>query len=349
MSELTVLDLTAIHRRITEAQHPEDLFGEVKNVNAVYHTYALMVHEDKWANHSSATAREFAREAMSCLNVLRDEAERKIKNGTYGTLKLGEVRSSKNMYTLTRKHATGMIGTIYKATTGTEDVIVKVAHHPSVNNLLLHEVMQLKRIKDGVEDFFYQYFPTVRESFEITDEHKTRRRVTVFEDNPGYTLTAQHIRQAQRHGTDGRHIMWIGSRLFTALRKTTDAGVVHGAVSLDHLLIDPESHGLKLIGWGQSVKIGEPLKFIPKGRKPWYPDDVLNKLPVDSRLDVYLAAATLRELAGDKIERPLDDFLRGCLINSPHRRPKVDRELYERWRELAQQLYGPKKFVPFNL
>ena len=75
-------------------------------------------------------------------------------------------------------------------------------------------------------------------------------------------------------------------------------GLVHGAVTPGHVLIQAEDHGLRLIGWGHSVRDGQCIRTGPASYAGWYPPEVRRREPATPATDIYLAARCLVYLAG---------------------------------------------------
>src|SRR5207248_2026999 len=135
-------------------------------------------------------------------------------------------------------------------------------------------------------------------------------------------------------------------------------GVIHGAVLPCHVLVNAPSHGLQLIGWGQSVARSHRIKTIPTRYKDWYPSEVLKKQPAGPATDLFLAARCLVYLAGgdpvanwmpEAVPRPLRRFLAACLLESARMRPDDALALLDDFDELLRGLYGPPKFLELTL
>src|SRR6185503_21050634 len=96
-------------------------------------------------------------------------------------------------------------------------------------------------------------FTVLSESYVVKD--KIVKRVNVYAHEPGWLTLEEIIKR--KESLDPRHLVWMLKRLLTAIRLTNKAGYVHGAILPQHVLIQPESHTVKLIGWTHAVKIGE--------------------------------------------------------------------------------------------
>jgi hypothetical protein len=182
------------------------------------------------------------------------------------------------------------------------------------------------------------------------------RRVNVFRFDPAYhTLEQVH---AQHRALDGVHLAWIFNRLLTVLGFCHRQRIVHGAVLPCHALIDTATHGLRLVGWGQSVAVGQPIAAVPTRFWDWYPPEVHRKQPVGPATDLFLAARCIVYLAGgdpvtnwmpETVPPPLQRFLSTCLVESPRMRPEDAWALQEDFACLLRSLYGPPKFHELTL
>ncbi|WP_341257149.1 hypothetical protein [Gordonia malaquae] len=144
-------------------------------------------------------------------------------------------------------------------------------------------------------------------------------------------------------GLDGRDWAWIHRRLLRAVAGAHAAGVVHGAIVPENVLIHPEGHGVVLAGWSFGSEPGDTLPGRIASRRDLYPPD--DTEPAGPELDVYMLHATMRlMLASD--ERRQRAFAGGCMQMSPRMRPDVV-GLLDEYDDLLDDLYGPRTFRRF--
>jgi serine/threonine protein kinase len=229
--------------------------------------------------------------------------------------------------------------------------VVKVSRVPDGDMLLRQERAALTALLTAAGDATYRkYLPTLADSFPVRDGGFPRR-VNVFLYEPGlFTLEQVHARHP---ALDGRHLGWVFKRLLTVLGFVHRQGLVHGAVLPAHVLLAPACHGLRLVGWGHSGEVGQPLATVPTRFRNWYPPEVLTKQPATAATDIYLAARCVLYLAGgdpvaagppDTVPAPIGRFLRSCLLDGPRMRPGDAWALLDEFDELLGQLYGPPRF-----
>ena len=108
-------------------------------------------------------------------------------------------------------------------------------------------------------------------------------------------------------------------------------------------LPNPGAHGMRLIGWGQSVKAGEIVKFGCKNYSDFYPFSVKNKKPVNIGADICMAAHTMRWLCPN-MPKSLQLFMKGCLLGYAG----SVWDLRDEFSEVLVKEFGPAKFVSLN-
>jgi serine/threonine protein kinase len=128
------------------------------------------------------------------------------------------------------------------------------------------------------------------------------------------------------------------------------AGVIHGAVLPEHVLIQPAEHGLVLIDWCYSVPApASRLTAVVARYRDWYPPELLTGGVGGPDLDIWLATRCMTELTGAALPHRLASFAAGCTLASPRRRPDDAWQLLAEFDELLGRLYGPRRFRPFAM
>lgn len=272
------------------------------------------------------------------------------------------VHGAQLAYTLNGLLAVGDVADIHLATTEAEPLdgaaaqyLVKISRIPAGRAMLEREQRTLCRLlKTAAGTTYGKYLPALVESFPARD--KFPKHVNVFRAEPGLrTLEQVH---AQLPALDGRHLGWIGNRLLTVLGFCQRQGIVHGAVLPCHVLLQPGNHGLQLVGWGQSVAVGQRLRTITTRYRDWYPDEVLSKQAALPATDLFLAARCLVYLAGGDparnwlpatVPQVMQRFLQSCLLAGARMRPDDAWALQEEFQTMLQHLYGPPQFHELHL
>jgi serine/threonine protein kinase len=135
-----------------------------------------------------------------------------------------------------------------------------------------------------------------------------------------------------------------------ALGAAHRAGVVHGAVLPEHVLIHPELHGLTLIDWCYSTT--RPEDHVPALVDRYsdaYPPEVPQSRPATPATDIYLASGLMLRLMGEKAPPRLRRFIGGCRALAARMRPQDAWALLTELDEVLHDLYGPRRFRPFAM
>jgi hypothetical protein len=268
----------------------------------------------------------------------------------------------RHRYAPLRLLATGDVADIHLAATASEShtatetlYLLKVARVPQDNAHLNLERKNLTRLLGVAGNTTYRnYLPALVDSFPTTG--RSPRQINVFRWEPGFhTLEQLH---EQHPALDGRHLAWIFKRLLTVLGFSHRQNILHGAVLPCHALIHAGGHGLRLVGWGRSVAVGQRIRTVPARYHDWYPSEVQHQQPASPATDLFLAARCLVYLAGgdpvtnrmpEAVPPPMRRFLQTCLLESAAMRPDDAWALVEDFDELLHALYGPPKFHELTL
>ncbi len=310
-------------RLIEAASGPADLFGSQGSPDASrrYRRLARLTHPD--THGSSGTARSswaFARLAELWAQ----------HQGARGP-----------------RLARGDIANFYAAGAG----LLKLPREVADNDLMDREAAALALLHHGGNDRFSAYFPRLIQAQRVRDPRSgAQRHGNVITRLAGFRSLAE-VRSALGGGVDARDVAWMWRRLLVALGAAHRAGVIHGAVLPEHVLIHPGEHGLVLVDWCYSA-CGTPRAALPAivGRyRDWYPHEVLAGGRAGRDADIWLATRCMTELMGRRRPARLAAFARGCLLANPSRRPHDAWQLLTELDEVLELLYGPRTFRPFAI
>jgi serine/threonine protein kinase len=229
----------------------------------------------------------------------------------------------------------------------------KVARHPRHNDLLEAEANALRRLASHGDRRFAAYAPTLLDSF-TTEQAATgmRRRTTVLGRLGGFVSLAQLV-AANPGGVDARAAAWMWRRLLVALGHAHRAGIVHGAVVPEHVLIHPEEHGLVLIDWCYAVDTattsGARITALVTARQDLYPPEVTNRQAATPATDIFMASQVMALLMRGRTPRPMRSLIAGCTGASAPARPQDAWALQQELDELLTLMYGPRRFRPFHV
>ncbi|MDI6101623.1 molecular chaperone DnaJ [Actinoplanes sp. NEAU-A12] len=336
--------------RIFAAHDFQDLAGGAAGGPA-YRKWAKAVHPDAVSAARRATATDaFAK--LSALYKARSEAGTAATGEAAGGAR-GEARAEpvvqgrRRAYRMGRVFAKGDLAELF----ADGSALIKVPRQPADNDLMEAEAKALRRLWLDGDPRFRPYAPRLIETFVHEDDRRRRRRVNVLERQHGMISLAEIDRDL-----DPRDVAWMWRRLLTALGWAHRAGVVHGAVLPEHVLIHPQEHGLVLVDWcyaglGRQQPDGSYAGHRPaaivKARRDFYPPEVLHDRSAGPATDIYMATRLMTRLIGPRIPASLRRFAAGCTYDAPRMRPQDAWALLGEFDDLIHQLYGPRKFRPF--
>lgn len=334
--------------QVESAKTPADLFTDPDRARSTYRRLARILHPDQNADDQRAT------DAFAKLSTLWDEYNGKSTKPRFAA---GPATGDKRLIFESRRH-TYFVDPLVKRTDfaniypaeyidGTihRYAALKIVRSPKNNDLIENEVKMLKLLKDGVTPKYQMFHPSTVDSFIHRDKTSGKqRRAIVTNALPGF-VSLREVLDAYPDGIHPRHIAWITRRLWVAIDTAHGAGVAHGAVFPENVMIHPTDHGLVLINWAYAQEMDGQLKAaVPKYRdEGWYGLSLNKKL--DHRLDVKLAAKTMTAMLGRHDAKPFRAFFNGCMVAST---PNAG-VLYQEFEELLTRVYGTRQYVPFTM
>jgi hypothetical protein len=250
-----------------------------------------------------------------------------------------------------RAIAKGDIANLYMVRHGVQ----KLVRDPADNDLMRREAVALTRIGDQVDPRLLAYFPRLVEAQRQQDPRSGAVRLASVLDRLDGFCTLAQVRAAFPDGVDPRDAAWMWRRLLAAIGAAHRAGVIHGAVLPEHVMIHPAEHGLVLVDWCYSstcysnTGVASRLPAVVGRFRDWYPAEVLAGQPVGPDLDIWLAARCMTDLIGAGLPRPMASFATGCQLANPSRRPADAWQVLSEFDEVLDRLYGPRKFRPFAI
>lgn len=358
-------ELMMVCRQLEKARCPEDVFG--KDGRVLRHQYrylARVVHPDVNGNAVEA------HKATGMLNRLKTIADERVANGTYGDLApLPEYAKIQiGGYTVGKTPLVGDVADLYFG----DDEVVKVARSVDDNDLMRAEQSTLKTLRNRI-------FPPVREGIPrlLSTFQVDHREASVMQRLSKDFVTATEVRSRLPDGVDERVLVWTFKRLLVVLEWSHYYGIVHGAVLPPHVMLYPDNaddldvslrtvdskvvsaapqpykHTIRLVDWCYSVeyKTRTRLSAWLPAWESHYPPELLLKQAVAPASDIYMAAKLIVYLAGGASELPemLFAVLRKCLQSDLNERYQKVSDVFADWQKAAELVYGPPKWVDFNL
>lgn len=148
-----------------------------------------------------------------------------------------------------------------------------------------------------------------------------------------------------------RHVGWLLNSLHHVLCYLSYTGVVHHALTPEHIWVNPVKHRIAVLGgWFYALAAGAKPRAVPASAVDAWPTDYLDGGKADPRADADLVQALGRELLGDRsgmrlagqpgLPDPLVQALR-----LPVGKTAVER--YAAWKKALKASFGTPRFEPF--
>jgi serine/threonine protein kinase len=341
---------------LRQAARPEDVFGDLESLAALRQSYrrlAAVAHPDRNPGQPHESG-----EAFRMLGQWYAAGQRLIVQGAYGRPRIIDIVSPRHHYTGSQPPLAGDLCDLFPAAVGGEPVLLKAARAPGNNDLLQAEVKTLQQIDRALAGQPARaYYPALIECFRVQDEDGAEHQTNVLRQELDFVSLAQ-IHRLFPQGIDAADAAWMFNRVLAALGLCHDLGLVHGCVTLDHILVRLSDHGGMVIDWCYSVEIGASVLAISPPHAADVAPEIHARRPVSPATDLYMAARCVVHLLGGRgpvetlptrVPRPIRDLLAACLLPSPHRRCNDAWQVMADFGTILRHLYGPPTFRPFLL
>ncbi|WP_304454183.1 J domain-containing protein [Nocardiopsis sp. YSL2] len=345
------------------SDYPMALFGPLPRdgsplppaATAAYRRLARLLHPDRAPEGRTAEATRAFAKLTGLWSAYRDTAE--------GGPGLDEVTLTAKTHTyhlhrgadpLAAGDIADLHGARYRDGGTWREAVLKLPRSHHDNDLVNAEANALRRLRERVPERARAFHPELIEQIRHRDAATgVERRGNVLARLRGFHSLAD-VRRAYPDGVDPRDAAWMWRRLLVAVGSASRAGVVHGAVVPEHVLIHPEAHGLVLVDWCYSVTsaAAHTAPHIPAmvaHRKDLYPEEVLDRAPAVPATDIHMATRCIEHVTAGRLPRPLNTFALGCTLPRPQRRPYDGIRLLAELDEALERVFGPRRFRPFHM
>lgn len=325
---------------VETAKVSADVFGGVPSdldsrraAKRRFHRLASVIHPDRAkpedrVRYSAATSR---------LNELYRSWSAEFESADSRPVYVGE----RGEYSLGGLVARGSVANLYRSDAG---VVLKIPRNPRANSMIEAERNVLTDIENSCEaGWAAPYFPRLIDRITHVDAG-ARRQIDVLDDLTEGFVSLADVREAYPGGLDPRDWAWMHRRLLRALAAAHTTGWVHTAITAENVLIEPDRHGVVLVGWSFATRTGNrPVATIGSDRDS-YPTEVGET--ASPAWDVYMAHRLMLRMLGEQAHERMKAFARGCLQDNPRLRPDAV-DLLDEFDELLDLLYGRRTFRPF--
>lgn len=182
-------------------------------------------------------------------------------------------------------------------------------------------------------------------------------KALIFRWASGFLHTFEDVRRQYPSGIEPRASLWVWRRVLETLAFLHSAGVVHGALVPQHLLVQENEHGVRLVGLSRAGHVDEPGAEVPPACEPFY-----EGIPAGGRLvpslDVKLSARCIASLLGGdpktgavpaRVPVRLADTVRSVASADHGNGTLAAWELREQLGALAREAFGVPTFCPIAM
>ncbi|MDR6174311.1 hypothetical protein QE364_000808 [Nocardioides zeae] len=340
---------TNLLRRVEDAATPADLFGPQdgsdqarRRARRTHRVIATALHPDR-RDPAIDAARGDA--AFAKATTFFEQWSNGIEAADEGT-----IIGANGTWTLGAQVGRGTVANLYAVPGG--DAVVKIARRRSSSRYLRNERAALTRLREQSDSWLAPYLPRLLDTATLRSpgggrgaEQREANVLGSLTRADGYVaLTA--VQAAAPDGLDGRDWAWMQRRIIRALAAVHAAGLVHGALLPENVLIHPEQHGVVLAGWSFATRPGRPAEGVVASQAAAYPPEVTGGVVTPATDVAMLGALGLAMLRPD--QRVQRRFSAGLRQDAPGMRPRAA-DLQGEYDELLDRLYGPRRFRPLDL
>jgi len=216
-------------------------------------------------------------------------------------------------------------------------VAVKVAREATGSTLKSewHVLQSLQAIETAGSAYFSQRLPQPVSIGSMVDQDGSRRQALVVRCAHGSWGSLADVMTLNPAGVDARHAVWMWRRVLQLLAFVHGNGWAHGALSPDHLLVEPREHGIQIIGWSRAARSTPDSLALDLAHSAWSIRAVLTGGDPTSGIGAQVPAqigALLRRVSEDT---------RWCRSQDAS---TLDAALLQ----AAQAAFGPPRFMNFD-
>jgi hypothetical protein len=374
MYKLDFQTIQNLNTKINSSVFVEDLFGKDHTLGSLHSEYkklSLVCHPNIEPS-AEETLLALATQTYVILQTKYQQAQEKIKNRTYGKYTLVESESyqskkiivGKQTFTISYSLGKGSISNVFKL----EDndpinfSFIKIPVKASDNDLIDSEYNNLKQITAvdpdrNKEQFFAvqrKYVPFNVKLFSIKESNILRKAAIYSIPNTPH-FSVENFMKIEKFSTGlpYQHVYWIIRRLLLTAFMAHERGIVHGAITPNHILLAPEQHGLCLIGWTHSAKLGVtniPLVDVKYSNFLLY-DTIKDKRKSGIDQDKYSIFELFRYLLNGNTSS-IPDKVFSYLIRSLRTHPNSNQtclDIHEELGSIIEACHGKREFVELKV
>lgn len=171
--------------------------------------------------------------------------------------------------------------------------------------------------------------------------------VTVMR-RPGGSILLRDLINHHGGSIPQKHVAWIVSGMMNIVCYLEWAGLVHGAISPETLMIQPQRHSVHLLGgWGFATRIGTRPTALPGRTTELFPRIAVKGQTAAPEIDMTLVRGVALDCLGKThggqllTERTVPKAFADWISLPPASRASAD---YEAWMAALVESFGPRRF-----
>ncbi|MRR30715.1 hypothetical protein EG834_10425 [bacterium] len=244
----------------------------------------------------------------------------------------------------------------------TELVIIKVLRKPENEHHLDNEwetLRQLLRSHAKGADVFSRMIPQPVAYGKVTGGTFSGSKAMILRWESGFYHTFEEVCRLYPEGIPARASIWVWRRILEMLAFLHDSGYVHGAVVPAHLLVQHNEHGVRLIGYGRSGRINNPVNPEPGMLQPYLPAHARDLKVLSPQMDMVMSAKSIiKVLGGDPETNTLPTTVPIKLAEVIKKYAQLDSRqstalnawsIHQELGRIADVVYGTPVFIPIDM
>jgi hypothetical protein len=244
----------------------------------------------------------------------------------------------------------------------TELAIIKILKDETYKAQFENEWLRIRELQKSNApgaDFFASMLPQTIIHGAVTGSNQNGKMASVFRRESGFRYNLADVLQIHSEGIPIRASIWLWRRILEMLNFIHTSGMVHGAVLPQHVLIQENEHGARLINYAFTGNIGDSLVMTSSHYAECYPKWFKKGSPLSAQADLVMSARTIiSALGGNAVSGSLPNEVPPLLANTIRRvalsgeKENVYRtawDLREELGQIAEQVYGDSVFIPIDM
>jgi len=342
--------LQLLSNKLFKTKTVEELFGPLNTIDELRNV-CKELYKIVYVDVQPDNLKPLAEKATIRLNLLKELAEKKLEDGTYGKNisfdridKVDKVESycvelNGKHFPIKEQLFVLDYFTVYQG----DNCIVKISNDGGFEQAN-KEIRVLNSLGEN------QYFPKLVGSTTVLD-NQNRRVVNIFPSLEN-KYSIRQIKEKYPGGVGAKTAAWMINRMleFTVMMHNKD--YIHCGILPHNVFFDKVDHGIFIVDFSQSNK-GEVLKTINGDYRDFYPPEVFHKEGVSTGTDLYMIAKCALLLMGGKgfesVPKEIYSYIDSWLIPNRFRRPSDLCKTREQFGDLLKSLFGKPKYVQFDI